>query len=577
MKKQETKWLYTEEGKNLPSVPHNVYPRPQFRRDSFFCLNGEWDFTTESCDRELTEYKEKIIVPFCPESLLSGVHREIAEGDFLYYRRTFTLPCGFVRDRVILHFGAVDCICEVSLNGKKVGEHIGGYHPFSFDVTEFLLDGENTLSLKVSDTLSDIYPYGKQRRDRGGMWYTPTSGIWQTVWIESVAENYIKGIKTDVSLSQVEIGVYGVSSATVTVKTPNGEIKADTKENKVKIEIPDPVLWSPENPYLYEFSITSGEDKVDSYFALRTLETKEVNGTPRLCLNGKPYYFHGLLDQGYYSDGAYTPATPEMYKKDIDYAKRMGFNTLRKHIKIEPQLFYYYCDKLGMIVFQDMVNNGNYSFMRDTALPTVLTKKFPIGKKANPKEKAQEQFLREMKDTVALLYNHPSICYWTIFNEGWGQFGTDNAYEILSSLDKSRFIDTASGWFKPKYSDVESLHIYFKKVKLKKSEKPIVLSEFGGYSYKLPDHSFNKTNTYGYGKFDSSEEFHEAVASLYENEIIPAIENGLCADIYTQLSDVEDETNGMYTYDRCVEKANAEKLSEIASKLFSNFDNSTKM
>ncbi len=565
-------WLYTKDGESLPPTPHNIYPRPQLKRESFFCLNGEWDFKVGEGDG----YNEKIVVPFCPESLLSGVNRAIPKGELLYYKKTFALPDGFLRDRVILHFGGVDCIAKVILNGREVGSHTGGYHPFSFDITELLRKGENTLCVCVEDTLSDLYPYGKQKYDRGGMWYTPTSGIWQTVWLESVPESYIKGLKINTTATSAEIIALGVDTGEIAVNTPTGVITATLADGKAVIEITEPVLWSPETPYLYEFTLTSGEDKVESYFALRTLEVKEVGGYKRLCLNGKPYYFHGLLDQGYYSDGGYTPASYECYENDILYAKRMGFNTLRKHIKIEPQIFYYLCDRLGMIVFQDMVNNGNYSFVRDTALPTVGVKGFPIGKSANPKKAARQEFVRAMTDTVELLYNHPSVCYWTIFNEGWGQFDADATYEKLRALDSTRFIDTASGWFKPRKSDVESLHVYFKKVKLKRSNLPIVLSEFGGYSYKIADHSFNKERTYGYGKFEDSEKFHSAVEGLYENEIIPAIRRGLCGDIYTQLSDVEDETNGMYTYDRRLEKADSARMMKIAEKLYRCFEDETR-
>ena len=562
--------LYTKEGESNSS-PSAVYPRPTMKRQSFFSLDGEWDFFVgESAP---SEYNEKIIVPFCPESLLSRVHRSIEKGQSLFYKKSFALPDNFVRDRVILHFGAVDCVCTLTLNGHKIGSHAGGYHSFCFDVTDALCERENTLCVCVEDELNGDYPYGKQKRKRGGMWYTPVSGIWQSVWMESVCEHYVKSLKIDTDASSATIYADTKSDGEVIVKTPNGEMCVPLIDGKAGVNIENPVAWSPENPYLYEFTIKAGEDEIESYFALRTLEVKEVDGYKRLCLNGKPYYFHALLDQGYFSDGIYTPASAECYKNDIEYAKRMGFNTLRKHIKIEPEIFYYYCDKLGMVVFQDMVNNGNYSFVRDTALPTVGLQSFAVGKRANPKKKAREIFLREMKETVRQLYNHPCVCYWTVFNEGWGQFDADRMYTALRQLDTTRFIDTASGWFRAKNSDVESLHVYFKKIRLKKSQKPVVLSEVGGYSYKIPEHSFNMTKTYGYGKFSDGEEFHSAVERLYEEQIIPAIERGLCADVYTQLSDVEDETNGMYTYDRKVEKADANRMKAIADKLYKAFYN----
>ena len=571
MKNQDLKWLYTEQGEKLSSRVYGVYPRPQLRRDSFFSLDGEWDFYAGK--NFSGEYDRKIIVPFCPESPLSQVRRNIQKGEKLYYKKSFRLQDGFVRDRVILHFGAVDCICRVELNGREIGKHEGGYHAFSFDVTEELCEGENTICVCVEDELDHLYPYGKQKRDRGGMWYTPVSGIWQSVWMESVPEGYVKSLKIDTKDSFVRITAEGVLSGEIKIKAPNGEKTAQLVDSVAEFEIEDPVFWSPENPHLYEFTLLSGEDKVESYFALRTLSVCEVGGYARLCLNGKPYYFHGLLDQGYYSDGIYTPASPECYENDILFAKRMGFNTLRKHIKIESELFYYYCDKLGMVVFQDMVNNGSYSFLRDTALPTVGLKGRALGN-ANPRKESRERFLTEMRQTVASLYNHPCICYWTIFNEGWGQFETGRMYDELCALDKTRFIDTASGWFRPEKTDVESLHVYFKPVKLKKSALPIVLSEYGGYSYKIEDHSFNVKNTYGYGKFKDKDAFEEALSSLFKGEVVRAIECGLCADIYTQLSDVEDETNGFFTYDRRVKKTSESFMRELSETLYSAFERS---
>jgi len=328
----------------------------------------------------------------------------------------------------------------------------------------------------------------------------------------------------------------------------------------------EPHFWSPEDPYLYEFAVETKDDRVESYFALRSLEIKTVEGYPRLCLNGKPYFFHGLLDQGYWPDGLFTPAAPECYAEDILAMKKLGFNTLRKHIKVEPEEFYYQCDKLGMVVFQDMVNNGDYSFLRDTALPTVGLQKLP-DQGLHRDEKCRQMFLAGMEATVNQLKNHPCICYWTIFNEGWGQFDSDNVYEQFRKLDDTRFIDTTSGWFRRKKSDVDSRHVYFKPVKLKAGEKPLVLSEFGGYSYKPEGHVFNTEQTYGYGKFADAGEFRTALEKLYREQIVPAVKTGLCAAIYTQVSDVEDETNGLLSYDRKVCKADENGMMAVAQQL----------
>ena len=330
--------------------------------------------------------------------------------------------------------------------------------------------------------------------------------------------------------------------------------------------MPSPKFWSPEHPHLYYFTVQSGEDSVQSYFALRDLEIKEINGKSRLCLNGAPYFFHGLLDQGYYSDGIFTPAVPEEYAADIIKMKSLGFNMLRKHIKVEPEQFYYECDRLGMVVFQDMVNNGDYNFFRDTALPTVgFIKK--CDKHIHRDEETRENFIREMEQTVLSLYNHPSVCYWTIFNEGWGQFSSDEMYHRLKSLDNTRFVDSTSGWFFSGESDVDSRHIYFKKLKLKVGKKPLVLSEFGGYVWKDNEHSFNQDKAYGYRQFGTREAFLKAVQDLYLDEVLPLVKNGLSAAVYTQVSDVEDETNGILTYDRRVQKILPKEFLNVSKRL----------
>ncbi len=569
MKKERLVHLYTEDGEKLSKTPWDVYPRPQLKRDSFLSLSGEWNI---KCNGGLAE---TVTVPFAPESLLSGICRSMGKAPFLEYERKFSLPKGFINERVILHFGAVDQIATVSINGTPLGEHRGGYLPFSFDITDYIRD-ENILTVTVSDENSKgRLPYGKQRYNRGGMWYTPVSGIWQSVWLESVPENYIKSLRIETGEDYVSISAEGVRSGELTVMTPSGEIISLLTDGHALIKLENPRLWSPESPYLYEFTLCSGKDCISSYFALRTLTTETFNGIPRLCLNGKPYFFHALLDQGYFSDGIYTPASPKCYENDILTAKRLGFNTLRKHIKIEPELFYYYCDKYGMIVFQDMVNNSGYSFLRDTALPTVFGFfRFLPDKWLHRNKNNRAEFEKAMVETVTHLYNHPCICYWTVFNEGWGQFYSEKMYKLIKSLDCTRFIDTASGWFSGAPSDVVSPHVYFRPVKIKPSKKPTLLSEFGGYSYKVREHSFNLDNEYGYRIFKEREAFEDALEELYENEIIPAIRNGLCGSVYTQLSDVEDETNGLITYDRRVLKVTPERMLNIAKRLSKELDKS---
>jgi len=570
-KSPNLRFLFTSKGESFNNTEWNIYPRPQLKRDSFLSLNGVWDFHI-STKIDIPEiYDEKINVPFAPQSLLSGICKDIPDEFYLFYKRTFTLEKDFNKGRIILNFGAVDQYATIYINGNEVGKHTGGYEPFSFDITEFIRE-ENTIVVVCKDNLnSQLLPYGKQSTKRGGMWYTPVSGIWQTVWLESVPETYIKSLKIDTDDKIATVTVEGINDGVLTIIDMNDELDFPIRKGRAEIKIENVKVWSPETPNIYEFTVSSGEDTVKSYLAFRKIETKLINGIPRICLNGKPYFFHGLLDQGYFSDGIFTPASPEEYKNDILSMKKLGFNTLRKHIKVEPQIFYYYCDIFGMAVFQDMVNNSDYNFFRDTALPTALLKKFP-DKLLHRKKSERCAFVDGMTATVKTLYNHPSILYWTIFNEGWGQFNSQQMYELLKKLDSGRIIDSTSGWFKSGQSDVESLHVYFKPIRIKKAEKPIILSEFGGYSYKVKDHSFNPEKTYGYRFFNEQKSFMDALEKLYYNEIIPAIDKGLCGAVYTQVSDVEDETNGLLTYDRKLLKVDGDKMMAIAKKIEEYFD-----
>ena len=542
------------------STDWTEYPRPQMKRDSYMSLCGEWNLSVLSGE----EYPlGKIKVPFPPESRLSGIEREKKKYEVYKYTKKFTLPEDMKGKRIILHFGAVD-----QLFFGKIGDHdleglCGGYLPCEFDITDYLTDGENLLQVDVIDDLDTDLAYGKQCKNRGGMGYTPISGIWQAVWLEAVPENYIKNIKMTPSLDSVKFKIKGGDDEKIITLADGKQYRFQGNEFELKIE--NPHLWTPEDPYLYEFTLESGEDKIESYFALRTVGTAKIGGKSYITLNEKPYFFHGLLDQGYNSDGIYTPATPEGYRYDILKMKELGFNMLRKHIKIEPELFYYYCDKYGMIVFQDMVNSGKYSFLIDTALPTMGLRK-GITHKAS--ELRRDIFESETEITTKLLYNHPSVVYYTIFNEGWGQFDADENYRRLKAIDPSRIWDATSGWFTEKESDVQSEHIYFKKLDLKNDpDRPLVLSEFGGYSCKIEGHSFNLDKTYGYSFFTDTEKFGQALKSLYLDEVIPMIDRGLCATVYTQVSDVEDETNGLVTYDRQVVKVKKEDMLEISSKI----------
>ena len=537
-----------------PSIPWDEYPRPQLRRDSFFCLNGSWRFAING------EEKGDILVPYPPESRLSGAPAP-EPGDQMTYERDFTLPDGFHKGRVLLHFGAVDQACSVYLNDIELGSHEGGYLPFSFDVTQVLKE-HNTLRVIAFDPLDTDLPYGKQKKDRGGMWYTPVSGIWQTVWMESVPENYIRGVKLEPSVDSVVITVDGEGPFTV-------ECDGKTyrpKSARFRIRPEEPKLWTPDCPHLYRVIVRNCDDAVETYFALRQISVEKVGKHPRICLNGKPIFCHGMLDQGYWPDGLFLPGSPEGYTFDIQTMKDLGFNTIRKHIKIEPERFYYDCDRLGMLVFQDLVNSGPYHYLRDTAIPTIGGKLMTYHEE--PSERRRNFFLVHGEQTLAHLYNHPCIVLYTLFNEGWGQHDTQNLYRHFKAMDPGRVWNAASGWFKNSDSDVQSEHVYFGSLKLRPlGRRPLLLMEFGGYSCALEGHRFNPDEEYGYQKFAGVEEFRAALARLYRQDILPQISQGLCGTVLTQLSDVEDETNGLLTYDRKVLKADREEMRAIAAEL----------
>ena len=551
------------------------YPRPQLRRNSFINLNGEWSFSVME-DKGPETKIGTICVPYAPEAPLSGIGRTFANNSLMHYSRSFSLPEGFNKGRVLLHFGAVDQQAQVYVNGVSAGSHTGGYEHFFFDITAFLKD-ENTIDVYASDDLDSLkLPYGKQKHDRGGIWYTPTSGIWQTVWLESVPEVYIEELKIAASGNRVTVEAVGADEGTVTVSPAkiygkDGEKGASFTEKlscgKAEFTVNEPAFWSPEEPWLYDFTVEAGEDRAESYFGLRDIAAGEAGGHPRILLNGAPYYFHGLLDQGYWPDGGLTPPSDEAYEFDILAMKSLGYDTLRKHIKQEPEQFYYDCDRLGMAVFQDMVNNGKVKHFWDGVMATVGLKR-RSDRMLHPDRETRKAFLQNMEQEVKALKNHPCICYWTIFNEGWGQFCSTDAYELMRLLDDTRIIDSASGWYKGGKTEVVSEHIYFRPVKLKAADKPLILSEFGGYVYKPEGHVFNEDREYGYRYYKEREAYEEAVLKLYEDEIIPAVEEaGLDCDIYTQVSDVEDELNGYLSYDRQVLKVSPEPMRAMALRL----------
>ena len=567
-----TKW-----GKALDREhPLPEYPRPQLQRDSYLNLNGIWEYAITGSDTIPQKMDGEIIVPFSPESELSGVGRTLHADEILWYRRCVSLPKGFLKSRLMLHFCAVDQDAEVYINGKLCIRHEGGYTPFSADVTTLWYpDEENEILVKVrDDTDKTWHSRGKQKTKRGGIWYTPQSGIWQTVWMESLPDCAVRDllIRPDCGNARCEITVFSDHPAECGLKIGERSFTFRTGE-AFFLPMPGFKYWSPEHPHLYDFEIKLGEDRIRSYFAMRSFETgKDADGHPRLFLNGHPYFHNGLLDQGYYSDGLLTPPSDEAMIHDIRTAKELGFNTLRKHIKIEPLRWYYHCDRLGMLVWQDFVNGGrSYDFLFVSA-PVKISFPSPSDHHyrlfGRQDAEGREAWYRELRETVLLLRNVPSIAMWVPFNEAWGQFDAAEAARRAQALDPTRTIDTVSGWYDQGIGEFRSHHVYFKPYTFKadKAGRTVLLSEFGGYTCRIPGHCFSDSE-FGYKRFNSKEELVQAFEKLYREEIIPAKGQGLAAAIYTQLTDVEDELNGMMTYDREILKYPPEKTRVLFSNL----------
>ena len=609
--------LYTVWGENLdPAHVLEEYPRPQLRRDNYTILNGYWDYAfTEAVAECPHTWDGKILVPFSPESVLSGVNRQLQPDEALWYERVIFVPeemapaAGCLCEnqsgsdaskntaknmRTILHFGAVDQSCTVFVNGREVGSHSGGFYGFSFDITDALKAGENVLAVKVRD-VSDTswHSRGKQKLKNGGIFYTAQSGIWQTVWMEHVPQAYIRNlwITPHYDEEAVEICVeMNDASDCFSRKTAdqvgNMQIANSQRENKndhcvsVKvgdgdniifageftgyrftIPIPDMNAWTPEDPFLYDLTVTVGEDKVDSYFAMRCF-TKELDekGIPRLCLNHKPYFMHGVLDQGYWPDGLLTAPCDEALIYDIEIVKKMGFNMLRKHCKLEPMRWYYHCDRLGMIVWQDMLNGGTDYHMAGvcylpTALPGIRIKDHHYGFFSRQDAEGRREWRDECEATIRQLYNCPSLAAWVVFNEGWGQFDAEAGVELVKSLDQTRLIDQASGWFDQKGGDIRSVHNYFRRQKVEKDKygRAFVVSEYGGYAWCVPGHSYSE-GVFGYRNYTDKASLDAGIRQLIDGEIMPLVERGLAGAVYTQVSDIEEEVNGLMTYDRKVIK-----------------------
>jgi beta-galactosidase/beta-glucuronidase len=575
--------------------PENVwaeYPRPQMTRPDWLNLNGLWEYwITDKAQNEKRKAEGEILVPFPIESALSGVKRPLRTEELLWYRRTFSVSDAWRGKRVLLHFGAVDWQAKVFVNGQPVGEHVGGYLPFYFDITDYLLpspfrgeDGggvQNELIAQVWDPTDDHWQQrGKQTKNPRTIWYTAVSGIWQTVWLEPVPQTYVDGLKItpdmDAGTVRVKTKLVGPESGSGVVSVRVYEAGALVAESKtenaaaeITVLIPNPKLWSPDSPHLYDLEVTAGEDRVRSYFGMRKFS---VSGG-RLCLNNQPLFQLGPLDQGYWPDGLYTPPTDEAMRRDIELVKGLGCNMLRKHVKVEPARYYYYCDRMGMIVWQDMPNGGRAQTELEGALSVAFNPKhkdtFAYRRFGREKVASREDYRRELGEMVDALYNFTCIGVWVPFNEGWGQFDAKATSEWVRSYDPSRLVDHASGWYDQRSGNFTSRHIYALALKPIPPEKnrAMTLTEYGGYSLKVDGHLWNPDAEYGYKKFTTSEALTDAYLNLLNTELKPWIDAGLSAAIYTQTTDVEIEVNGYVTYDRAVEKMDFEKVREAHKKL----------
>ena len=562
----------------IGEMPHAEHPLPQCERQSWKNLNGKWMLSKHDAKgRRVSE--QKIRVPFSPETLNSGVKEGfvLGKGEMLIYRRDIVLDETMLRGTTLLHFGAVDSECQVFWNGLRVGGHRGGFTAFTLDISSVVKRGANELLVKVTDEATrNGGARGKQSDRRGGIWYTPQSGIWQTVWLESMPKNYIHNLKITPNAEDRTVHITSESfgeTQMVTVFDGETEILKETYNCEITLRY-DFALWSPESPKLYEFTVTNESgDEIRSYFGVRSFgKKKDVMEKERLTLNGKPYFFNGVLDQGYWSDGGLTYPSDAAAYDELKMLKDMGFNTVRKHIKLEPMRWYYHCDRLGLVVWQDFVNGGgDYKFTHVAAFPFLGFHHRDDDYKYFAREdaEARAEFHAMADETLDQLYNCVSLGVWVPFNEGWGQFDSASMTAHVKALDPTRIIDSVSGWHDQGVgkTELKSLHTYYTKLRVPKDARAVVLSEFGGYSMKIAGHVFDESREFGYKKFRSQDDLVEALRVLYLEKLLPLIEQGLCGCIYTQVSDVEEEINGLVTYDRAVIKVPVGEMRKINDAL----------
>jgi beta-galactosidase/beta-glucuronidase len=595
-KREQSSWkpvsgrLMTRWAKDVdPACPLPEYPRPQMTRPRWVNLNGLWGFAVTPKDQSaVLGFEGRILVPFPIESALSGVGRALQPDERLWYRRTFASPLTPADrrrgSRLLLHFGAVDWAAEAWVNGCPVGAHQGGFLPFTFDLTDAVVPGENELIVAVVDpTDTHLQQRGKQVLKPKTIWYSAVSGIWQTVWLEVVPAVSIDALRLtpdlDAEMLTVEVRLRGERRAVTveTIATDGRRVVTHARgpaSRPLVLRVRKPHTWSAVDPHLYDLRVRLLDgrrvvDEVGSYFAMRKFDLgRDAGGQRRFELNHKPLFLYGPLDQGYFPDGLYTAPTDAALRFDIEYAKRLGCNLIRKHVKVETARWYWHCDRLGMIVWQDMPNGGK-AVGDVTSLLAILYglnrgDRRLLGRAGRAEEANRRQFRDELKGMVEALYSAPCIAAWVPFNEGWGQFDAAEIGAWVKSLDPTRLVDDASGWFDQAGGDFRSLHIYFKKLGQPKADpnRALAITEFGGLSLRIPKHQWDAERKFGYRFYESTSELTEAYLTLLKDELTPLIDQGLAAAIYTQLADVEIEVNGYLTYDRGVPKMDQKRIAE---------------
>ncbi len=548
------------------------YPRPQFVRKEWLNLNGLWQLAIALKEAPKPEtFPNQILVPFPVESSLSGVMKRVSENERIWYRRTFEVPRSWRGRQVLLHFGAVDFEATVWVNGRQAGQHRGGYDAFTFDITDALqASGPNELLVTAWDpTDAGTQPRGKQVRKPGGIWYTPTSGIWQTVWLEPVRSAHLTGVRIVPEIDQKAVVVKPTATATlgqcmIEVTVLDGRTRVARESvvpgRELTLTLKNPKLWSPEQPNLYRLvlALKLGSrtlDRAESYFGMRKISLgKDEKGFTRLMLNNKPYFQLGPLDQGFWPDGLYTAPTDTALRYDIEATKKLGFNLARKHVKIEPERWYYWCDKLGLLVWQDMPSGDKYIGGRDPDI-------------TRSAESARE-FEQELTALIEGRGNHPCIVMWVPYNEGWGQWETPRVVELIKRLDASRLVDDASGWTDRGVGDVHDMHRYPGPGSPEpEPNRAAVLGEFGGLGLPVRGHTWQAEKNWGYRSFTDAPALTSAYLDLI-SKLNPLIEDkGLSAAVYTQTTDVEVEVNGLMTYDRELIKMDQEKVAAANRKV----------